>query len=126
MFGTIKKAVKQAAKAATVGNNLNKPLEKVSVFKRELIVGDRVIHTPSNLAGVIAGQERIGGIDVLVVRLNSGRTIRGVNRQELRLGHAPYASAGSQAARMKHSEPLAPRVIDNRGFSQDSILDELA
>jgi len=63
----------------------NASLEKVSAFRRDLKINDAVIHTVSQLRGVVKGTEKIGNLSTLTIELNRGQVIRGCARQEWRL-----------------------------------------
>lgn len=71
----------------TSGNS-NESLEKTSVLRKPLKIGDYVVHTPSNSRGTITAVERIGRHDTLRIEGHNGLLILGVSRQEVRLANA--------------------------------------
>ena len=120
---------------------INKKIGEVQVFTREMVVGDRVIHTVSGVRGVLEGVEVSGGRTLLTIRTPSGQVLSKLARQEFRLcsdgsvtpnvasNAAPTAAASATPAPVNET-PVGESDVDlkmdcSEGFSSESILDEL-
>jgi len=126
-------------------DKVNKAIGEKQVFIRELVVGDRVIHTTSGVRGVLEGVEICGGRVLLTIRTPAGQVLRKLARQEFRLcgdasatefvaAHVAPTVAPSVASNVAAASEKVPAVAEpeldlkmdcSEGISTESILDEL-
>ena len=71
----------------TSGNS-NESLEKTSVLRAEIKLGDFVAHSISGRKGTVVAVENWAGHSTVTFKDKTGRIIRAVSRQEVRLANA--------------------------------------